>query len=265
MDPLLVTALPVVAALSGVAAGAGARLVARRLRRGAPVRPPWCELALGAVWALCGWGWTTGRLPGEWSPLLLGLSWLAMAAGSVDLLRHRLPDALTLPAVPSTLLLIVPLGTASVVRASAAAAVLFAAHLAVRMALPAAMGAGDVKLSASVGASLGAVSWPALMAWAVLAAVLTAVLGAALAVLRPAVSGALPAAVPTASTTEGPTEILRPTTASARDPSRPGERPPAARPGRGAAVPHGPAMLMAAWLVVAAAALGAAGATAGVA
>lgn len=165
---------PVVFAVLGMLAGVGARLVVRRLRRGAPVPPPWCELVLGTLWAVCGWWWTTGRLPGEWLPLLLGLGWLGVAAGAVDLLRRRLPDALTLSALPLTLLLVVPLGPASVGRAFAGAAVLFGAHLVVRLALPAAMGAGDVKLAAPLGAALGAVSWPALVIWAVAAAVLTA-------------------------------------------------------------------------------------------
>lgn len=216
-------------ALVGAAAGAGARLLVGRMRRGAPVRPPWCELALGAVWAACGWSAATGRLPAEWLPLLLGLSWLGVAAGSVDLLRRRLPDALTLPAVPSALLLVTPLGPACVVRAIAGAAVLFGAHLLLRVAVPAAMGAGDVKLAASLGAALGAVSFPALVAWAVLAAALTACAVAATALL-----------------------------------AHPG-RVRAARPWPATAVPHGPAMLAAGWLVVAGAALGAAGATAWVA
>ena len=203
-------------ALLGVGAGLVARLLVRRLRRGAPVRPPWCEVVLGVLWATCGWCWTTGRLPGEWLPLLLGLSWLGVAAGAVDLMRRRLPDVLTLPALPMTLLLIAPLGPACSVRAVAGAVVLLAAHLIVRLTAPAAMGAGDVKLAASLGAALGAVSWPALLIWAVLAAALTAVAAVAVPVQHR----------------------------------------------RGGTVAHGPAMLAAGWLVVAAAALGAAGATA---
>jgi leader peptidase (prepilin peptidase)/N-methyltransferase len=151
-------------------------------------------------------------------PLLLGLGWLGVAAGAVDLLRRRLPDALTLPALPMTLLLVAPLGPASIGRAVAGAAVLSGAHLMVRLVAPAAMGAGDVKLAAPLGAALAAVSWPALVIWAVAAAAITAV--AALAGRS------------------------------------------VARRGHGASVAHGPAMLAAGWLVVAAAGVGAAGATA---
>jgi leader peptidase (prepilin peptidase)/N-methyltransferase len=208
----------VVFALMGTIAGLGARLLVRRLRRGAPVVPPWCEVMVGTLWAVCGWWWTTGRLAGEWLPLLLGLGWLVVAAGAVDLMRRRLPDALTLPALPLTLLLVAPLGPACVVRAVAGALALFGAHLLVRLTVPPAMGAGDVKLAAPLGAALGAVSWPALVIWAVLAAALTVIVALACASV--------------------------------------------ARRGRGVAVPHGPAMLVAGWLVVAAAGLGAAGATA---
>lgn len=215
----------VVFALTGICAGLGARLLVRRLPRGAPVRAPWCEVALGLSWAACGWCWSIGRLSADWLPLLLGLGWLAVAAGAVDLMRHRLPDALTLPALPLALLLVAPLGSACTVRAVGGGAVLFGAHLVVRIVAPAAMGAGDVKLAAPVGAVLGAVSWPALLVWAILAAVLTTVAACAGVLL-----------------------------------ARSGRRA-AEEHGGGTGVPHGPSMLIAAWLVVAAAAAGAAGAT----
>jgi leader peptidase (prepilin peptidase)/N-methyltransferase len=223
----------IVFVLLGAAAGCGARALVRRLRRGAPVRPPWCEMTLAAIWGACGWWAATGRLSGEWLPLLLGLSWLGVAAGAVDLMRGRLPDALTLPALPSALLLVAPLGPACVTRAVAGASVLFGAHLLVRVTVPAAMGAGDVKLAASLGAALGAVSWPALLVWAVLAAVITG-----------CITGYIASAAASSVRWAGGRTV---------------------REGRGAAVPHGPAMLAAGWLVVAGAALGAAGATAWVA
>lgn len=194
----------------GVLAGAAARVLLGRLRRGARLRPPWCELAVGVLWAGAGGWYGAGGLSVRWLPLLLGLGWLAVAAGAVDVLHRRLPDALTLPALPAAVLLTVPLGTTAVGRAVLGAAVLFGAHLAVRLAVPGSLGAGDVKLAAALGAALGGVSWSVLVAATVLAAV-----GTASAVFAGLLSGRL----------------------------RPGE-----------AVPHGPAMLAAAWLVLALAA-----------
>lgn len=225
-------------AFLGLVGGAGARVLVGRLRRGTTIAPPWCEAALGTLWSVSAWSWTTGRLPGEWLPLLLGLGWLAVAAGSVDLLRGRLPDALTFPALPVVLLLVVPLGPASVARACAGAVALFGIHLLVRRTAPSAMGAGDVKLAAPLGAALAAVSWSALVVWAVLAASGTAAWAVGL--------------------------VVRARRRHTRAVTTPGGRDVTRHRGVGAAtaVPHGPSMLAAAWLVVASGALGAAGATA---
>ncbi|MBV9313486.1 MAG: prepilin peptidase [Pseudonocardia sp.] len=198
----------------GVLAGIAARLLVGRLRRGVKLPPPWCELLTGVLWAASGGWWAAGRLPTSWLPLLLALGWLAVAAGGVDLACRRLPDALTLPAVPAVLMLTIPLGAASVGRAALGAGALFGAHLVVRRAAPAGLGAGDVKLAAALGGVLGAVSWPAIAAGTALAAAITG-----LAALAGVLTGRLHLA-------DG--------------------------------VPHGPAMLAAAWLVVATAGLGAA-------
>lgn len=211
----------------GMLAGSAARLLLGRLRRGARVPPPYLELAVGALWAGVGGWWSNGGLPGRWLPLLFGLAWLGVAAGAVDVLHRRLPDALTLPALPAAVLLAAPLGGAAMARAVAGAGVLLGAHLAVRMAAPAALGAGDVKLAGALGAALGAVSWPALLVGPVLASVLTSAL---------ALAGLLAGR------------------------ARPGG--PGAAPGGGrgvAGVPHGPAMLTAGWLVLMVAATGGAG------
>jgi leader peptidase (prepilin peptidase)/N-methyltransferase len=142
--------------------------------------------------------------------VLLALGWFAVAAAAVDVLHHRLPDALTLPALPLGLLLLAPLGASAVLRGLAGAVVAATAHAVVHLVAPPAMGAGDVKLAAPLGALLAASSWPAL----VLAGVLAAVLSGGVAVVL--------AVVP------GPT-------------------------GRGRArngLPHGPSMLVAAWVTV---------------
>jgi leader peptidase (prepilin peptidase)/N-methyltransferase len=157
------------------------------------------------LWAGTVSAWASGVLPTAWVPVLLGLGWLAVAAGAVDVTHRRLPDALTLPALPFALLFLLPLGADVVLRGAAGAAVAAGAHAAVHLLGRRAMGAGDVKLAAPLGAVLAAAGWPALVLAGLLAAVVTGALGAAgLATRR-----------------------LR----------------------RGAALPHGPSMLVAAWLV----------------
>jgi leader peptidase (prepilin peptidase)/N-methyltransferase len=197
---------------AGACAGGVARVLLCRLRRGARVRPPWCELAVGALWAVSAAQWAFGPLPARWLPVLLGLGWLAVAAAAVDLRHRRLPDALTLPALPAVLLLLSPLGAQAVLRGMLGAVVLAGAHAAIHLAAPRAMGAGDVKLAGPLGAVLAASSWPAVPLGAVVAALLTAM-------------------VATFGVTVG---LLA----------------------RGDALPHGPSMLAAGWLVVAGAATG---------
>lgn len=197
---------------AGAAAGAGARILLRRMRRGTRVRAPVCEAATGVAWAVVGAGWAAGLWPHRWVPVLLALTWFGVAAGAVDLRHRRLPDALTLPAVPVAFLLVAPLGGAALARAGPAALVAVAVHAAVHLGSPGSLGAGDVKLAASLGAVLAAASWGAPLLAAVLASALTALV---------ALAGATPLG-----------------------------------PDRRAPVPHGPSMLLATLVVVAAAAAG---------
>jgi leader peptidase (prepilin peptidase)/N-methyltransferase len=200
-----VGAAGICAGAAGAAAGGGARLLLGQLRRGARIAPPWCEIAAGVLWAAVAAAWAVGVIPAAWVPALLGLGWFGVAAGGVDLAHRRLPDALTLPALPVALLLLLPLGPTAVMHGLAGAALAVGAHGAVHLVVPRAMGAGDVKLAAPLGAVLAAAGWPALVLAALLAAVLTAVLGVAGLATR--------------------------------------------RLGRRAALPHGPSMLAATWLV----------------
>lgn len=199
--------------VAGVVAGAFARRLLSGMRRGTRVRAPVCELVVGALWAVTGGLWGSGAVTAEWLPALLGMALLGVAAGLVDLRHHRLPDALTLPAAGLAPLTLVPLGLSAVGRGLLGAAVGVACYAAVHLAWPAALGAGDVKLAASLGTVLGGVSWGALTVAAGLAAFGTA----AVAVCAAAVCGL----------------SLR------------------------GAVPHGPSMLAASWVVTALAAMGA--------
>ncbi|MCP3801247.1 A24 family peptidase [Allokutzneria sp. A3M-2-11 16] len=164
--------------VAGIVAGAGARLLLGRLRRGASVRPPWCELAVGVLWAFV----CAAPAPWWWLPVQLAVAWFAVALVVVDLRHCRLPDALTLPAYPIVGLVLVPAtfagpGPPLAVRAVCGAALFLAVHAVVRVLSPASLGPGDVKLSGSLGAVAGAVGWIALPVVVVLAAVITAIVG----------------------------------------------------------------------------------------
>lgn len=201
-------------ALFGTAAGALARRLLCRMRRGTRVRAPLCELAVGAAWAAIGAGWVSGAIAAAWIPALLGLGWLGVTAAVVDLRHRRLPDTLTLPAIPAALVLIVPLGSAPVLRGLAGAVIAVAAYGSLHLVAPRAMGPGDVKLAASLGAVAGASS---------LAAV--------------ALAGAL------ATLFTGVVAVVGMATGRLRS---------------GAALPHGPSMLVAGWLVAVGGAVGSA-------
>lgn len=157
----------------GTAAGAVARTVLGRLRRGTRVRAPICEVALAVPWAATGAAWAAGLVRVEWLPALLGLAWLGVAGTAVDVRHHRLPDALTVPAIPAAFVLLLPLGPATLGRAGIGALVAVAAHAGLHLLSPQAMGGGDVKLAGSLGAVLAASSWSAVVLAAGLAAVVT--------------------------------------------------------------------------------------------
>jgi leader peptidase (prepilin peptidase) / N-methyltransferase len=249
--------LPVLFAALGAPAGAAARRLLGRLRRGARIPPPWCEIGVALAWAGTGAAVGLGAVPGRWLPALLGVGWLAVAAGTVDLLHHRLPDALTLPALPLALLLLAPVGPVAVLRGAAGAAVALAAYGALHLAAPAAMGGGDVKLAAPLGAVLGAASWPALLLAGTLAALLSGGLAVALLwwcgppgvrpvrLCRTVQRGTPRRRTPwrRARPYRGRQEQVGPS----RSPTGPGRR---CRTGAWAApLPHGPSMLLATWLV----------------
>lgn len=173
--PIFLTALLGVA---GVLAGVAGRALLARLRRGTAVPGVWPAGGVGVLWAVLGWRASTGAVPAWWLPVPLALTWFAVLLTVTDLRHRRLPNALTLPAYPV-------IGAATVVAALAGGGwdlttsalvggVAFCApHAMVHLASPRSLGAGDVKLSGSVGAVLGAVGWPAMVAAAGLAALVT--------------------------------------------------------------------------------------------
>ncbi|RAV15678.1 prepilin peptidase [Mycolicibacterium sp. GF69] len=86
-------------------------------------------------------------------PVVVVAAWLA-ALSVFDIRERRLPNWLTLP---GALLVLTAAATAGRgVAALAGAAALFGVYLMVHLLVPAAMGAGDVKLAIGVGALTGA-------------------------------------------------------------------------------------------------------------
>ena len=122
-------------------------------------RYPLVEVGTGVLFALAGWRFAD-------RPLLLG-AYLSFAAAAVALALidfdvHRLPNAIVLPAYPVlAALLALNAETGNLLRAGLGAALLFALFLLVAMAVPGAMGFGDVKLAGVVGGMTAYLSWGA--------------------------------------------------------------------------------------------------------
>ncbi len=175
--------LTLLLATTGAATGATAQTLLARLQRGAIVHKGFCAVAVAALWALVGWRAETGHLPWWWLPIPLVVAWFAVTLTVVDLKHRRLPNALTLAAYPAvaatTVLAATQSGWHVVQGALLGAALLGATYLALHLLRPNAMGGGDVKLSGSQGAVLGAVGWPAVLVGTGLAALLTLAVHAA--------------------------------------------------------------------------------------
>jgi leader peptidase (prepilin peptidase)/N-methyltransferase len=175
------TWLPALVGLAvGAAAGWGIRLLLARLRRGVVVRTGILELASALVTGVgVALSW-----PGPLVALVVWAGVLGVGLGAVDLVHHRLPDALTLPAVPITLLLVgitelAAPAAGSVITALVVAVVVGAAFWALSALAPRSMGLGDVKLVPSLALMTGYVS----VATGLLAVVIAFVLGALVAMV----------------------------------------------------------------------------------
>jgi leader peptidase (prepilin peptidase)/N-methyltransferase len=163
-------------------AGLGVGFAGRRVLRavGAPAPGGTCEAVSVLLWSAAGWWWTAGSAPGWWLPVPLVVTAFAVPLLLADLRYLRLPNALTLSAYPvfgAAVGVAAAHGGASLaVRAGVGALVFGGAHLLVHRLRPDSLGAGDVKLSGSLGLVLGAAGWAALMLCAVVAAVVTVLL-----------------------------------------------------------------------------------------
>jgi leader peptidase (prepilin peptidase)/N-methyltransferase len=166
----------------GAASGAGGQLLLTHLRRGTTVHKGLVAGAVAALWGLAGWRTAGGHLPWWWLPIPLVAAWFAVTLTAVDLKHRRLPNALTLAAYPATAATTAVAATQSgwhtAEGALLGATALATIYMAIHLLSPTAMGGGDVKLSGSQGAVLGAVGWPAVLVGTTLAALLTLAMAA---------------------------------------------------------------------------------------
>ncbi|MDI5981483.1 prepilin peptidase [Amycolatopsis magusensis] len=163
--------------LIGWFAGLAGRWALRRTMP--PVQlPDWRAVAvLALLWPVVGWLSASSW----WLPVPLAVVTVAVPLSVVDLGERRLPDALTLPAYPlfgaALVWASIEDGPDLLWRALLGALVFGGLHVAIHRVIPHALGAGDVKLTGSLGLVLGAVGWTAMLLAVTVAALVTATLG----------------------------------------------------------------------------------------
>ncbi|TCP46274.1 leader peptidase (prepilin peptidase)/N-methyltransferase [Tamaricihabitans halophyticus] len=160
---------------AGILVGLATRGVLGAIRRGTRTHPLVLPAVTGALWALLGWRFGAGALPGWWFSVPLSVAALAAPLIVADLRHRRLPNVFTAAAYPilGGVLLAAAIGNDDgwlLGRAVLGVLVFGGAHALVHLLAPGALGAGDVKLAGSLGGVLGALGWPALVFAAVLAA-----------------------------------------------------------------------------------------------
>lgn len=175
--------LSLLLATAGATAGAASQYLLARLPRGASVHKGFLVAGMATLWALAGWRAAAGHFPWWWLPFPLLVAWLAVMLTAVDLKHRRLPNALTLPAYPAVATMVALAATQAnwqvAEGALLGATALGGVYLALHLLSPKAMGAGDVKLSGSQGAVMGAVGLPSVLWGTALAALLTLALNLA--------------------------------------------------------------------------------------
>ncbi|KIQ63481.1 hypothetical protein TR51_33100 [Kitasatospora griseola] len=122
--------------------------------------------------------------PGRWLPLMVWTALFGVALGFVDAAVKRLPDALTLPLLVGTALLVPVADHRPEVWLRCALAAGALGGLFLLLALFAPMGLGDVKLAPSLGAVLGLGGWRTFYAGLLHMWLIAAVWAVALLVLR---------------------------------------------------------------------------------
>ena len=142
-------------------------------------------LLSAVLWAAALW-----RFGLTWDlPAYLFLASITVPLAVIDLRTLRLPNIVTLTAYPVVaVLLLLPAAIdarwSDYGRAALAGVALLALYVVLHLVNPAGMGLGDVKLSGSLGALLGWISWNALLWGAVAGFLLAAVAGLVLISLR---------------------------------------------------------------------------------
>jgi len=167
-----------VGAVVGIPVGWGLRLLLARVPRGVLLRRGPIEMTTAVVTGVgTGLSW-----PSPTTALVLWAGVLGVGLGAVDIVHHRLPDSLTLPAIPISASVVIGTelaapGTGNLLVGGGCALAATGLFWALAALAPRAMGLGDVKLIPSLALLTGYLS----VATTVLAVLLAFVLGAVVA------------------------------------------------------------------------------------